>query len=185
MDDIKVPYLLGPTTPSSHRSECTACRGDHCGLILSLAQILFFFVFGWDNEWILILNLVDVIIIKSLCTSSCIRPSHFLTNTVCPVPPLRLLPISNTPFGVASLSMLTVSVTIVVLFFYFFFLWDRVVGLIPYPPTANLENQGVTLCLLSTFRPLQHWLALPGVKDSSRHTCSCRGHWDMQTAPPW
>ena len=101
MDDIKVPYPLGPTTPSSHRSECTAYRGDHCSLILSLAQILFFFVFGWDNEWILILNLADVIIIKSLCASSCIRPSHFLTNTVCPVPPLRLLPISNTPFGVA------------------------------------------------------------------------------------
>lgn len=149
MDDIKVPYLLGPTTPSSHRSECTACRGDHCGLILSLAQILFFFVFGWDNEWILILNLVDVIIIKSLCTSSCIRPSHFLTNTVCPVPPLRLLPISNTPFGVASLSMLTVSVTIVVLFFYFFFYGTGLLALFPIPQPPTWRTRGsLSVCFL-------------------------------------
>ena len=147
MDDIKVPYPLGPTTPSSHRSECTAYRGDQCSLILSLAQILFFFVFGWDNEWILILNLVDVIIIKSLCASSCIRPSHFLTNTVCPVPPLRLLPISNTPFGVAinAYGFCNNSGFL----FLFFFLWDRVVGLIPYPQPPTWRTRGsLSVCFL-------------------------------------
>lgn len=147
MDDIKVPYPLGPTTPSSHRSECTAYRGDHCSLILSLAQILFFFVFGWDNEWILILNLVDVIIIKSLCASSCIRPSHFLTNTVCPVPPLWLLPISNTPFGVAmnAYSFCNNSGFI----FLFFFYGTGLLALFPIPQLPTWRTRGsLSVCFL-------------------------------------
>ena len=113
----------------------------------------------------LILNLVDVIIIKSLCASSCIRPSHFLTNTVCPVPPLQLLPISNTPYGVASLSMLTVSVTIVVLFFYYYFFYGT--GLLALCPTPNRQAGEPGDNSLSAFYPLTS-SALAGPTRSKR-----------------
>ena len=147
MNGIKILYPLPPSPPSSLRIKWmySIQRGP-----LQFNFILgsnFIFLCFWVRQLTIIsfkqkkLNLnLDVMPSSSLCT----RPSHILTNTVCPLPPLRLRPISNTPFSVASLSMLTVSVTISV----FLFLWSRFVGPMPNPQPGELGGHS-----LSAFYP--------------------------------